>query len=364
MARYGPSDFYQHDGALYPALLYAYWPIGVLLDGAAQARAIKGISIPFDLAIGVVAYVAAAAAGRARSRAHRAGHLPVQPRRRCWPGPCGDRSTRPARSPTWSPCWRWPGVASDSAGALARAGHADQAAVRARAAAGGGRRDPALASDADARADQSGRRWRVRGLCLVVAAAAPGSDRVRRAGSIGAGSFKEMSLGQRGEHLGPDRRLQAIPMAVCVYIGARAAAARAWLAALLPLRWRRGPADDPGGGRFRDLRLLLPADPRPRALPVPGDGASWRRWPRRTGGSWSRTLLLTAAFTRLLLYALVGHHPVHLDGRRLDRPGHAADRPRSGSRCADRHGGDPGRAARARRPTPVPAAEEPSAPRG
>ena len=59
MARYGPWDFYRHDGALYPALLYAYWPIGVLLDGAAQARAIKGISIPFDLAIGVVTYLAA-----------------------------------------------------------------------------------------------------------------------------------------------------------------------------------------------------------------------------------------------------------------------------------------------------------------
>lgn len=59
MARYGPWDFYKHDGALYPALLYAYWPIGVLLDGAAQARAIKGISIPFDLVIGIVAYLVA-----------------------------------------------------------------------------------------------------------------------------------------------------------------------------------------------------------------------------------------------------------------------------------------------------------------
>ncbi|MBA3689409.1 MAG: hypothetical protein H0W81_11380 [Chloroflexi bacterium] len=59
MARYGPWDFYRHDGALYPALLYAYWPIGVLLDGAAQARAIKGASIPFDLAIAVVVYLAA-----------------------------------------------------------------------------------------------------------------------------------------------------------------------------------------------------------------------------------------------------------------------------------------------------------------
>ena len=59
MARFGPWDFYRHDSALYPALLYAYWPIGVLLDGAAQARAVKGVSIPFDLVISVVAYLAA-----------------------------------------------------------------------------------------------------------------------------------------------------------------------------------------------------------------------------------------------------------------------------------------------------------------
>ena len=59
MATYGPWNFYHHDGAIYPALLYAYWPIGALLDGAAQARAIKGLSIPFDLLIGVVAYLAA-----------------------------------------------------------------------------------------------------------------------------------------------------------------------------------------------------------------------------------------------------------------------------------------------------------------
>ena len=58
MARWGSWDFYRHDGAIYPALLYAYWPIGVLLDGAAQARAVKGLSIPFDLAIGVVLYLA------------------------------------------------------------------------------------------------------------------------------------------------------------------------------------------------------------------------------------------------------------------------------------------------------------------
>lgn len=59
MAQYGPGDFYRHDGALYPAMLYAFWPIGVFLDGAAQARAVKGVSIPFDLAVGLVTYLIA-----------------------------------------------------------------------------------------------------------------------------------------------------------------------------------------------------------------------------------------------------------------------------------------------------------------
>ena len=61
MAKYGPWDFYRHDGAIYPALLYAYWPLGVLFDGADLARAIKGLSIPFDLAIGLVSYFVARA---------------------------------------------------------------------------------------------------------------------------------------------------------------------------------------------------------------------------------------------------------------------------------------------------------------
>lgn len=59
MAAYGPWGFYQHDGALYPALLYAYWPLGVFFDGADLARAVKGISIPFDLALGILVYAAA-----------------------------------------------------------------------------------------------------------------------------------------------------------------------------------------------------------------------------------------------------------------------------------------------------------------
>jgi dolichyl-phosphate-mannose-protein mannosyltransferase len=59
LAQYGPWNFYRHDGSIYPALLYAYWPIGLFLDGAEQARAIKGLSIPFDLAVAVVLYFAA-----------------------------------------------------------------------------------------------------------------------------------------------------------------------------------------------------------------------------------------------------------------------------------------------------------------
>ena len=59
MAAYGPWGFYRHDGAVYPALLYAYWPLGLLLDGADLARAVKGISIPFDLALGLVVFFAA-----------------------------------------------------------------------------------------------------------------------------------------------------------------------------------------------------------------------------------------------------------------------------------------------------------------
>ena len=57
MATYGPGGFYGPDASIYPALLYVFWPIGVFLDGVDQARAIKGLSIPFDLAIGVVKIV-------------------------------------------------------------------------------------------------------------------------------------------------------------------------------------------------------------------------------------------------------------------------------------------------------------------
>ncbi len=59
MARYGPWNFYEHDRADYQALLYVYWPLGALFDGDALVRAVKGLSIPFDMALGVLLYFVA-----------------------------------------------------------------------------------------------------------------------------------------------------------------------------------------------------------------------------------------------------------------------------------------------------------------
>jgi Gpi18-like mannosyltransferase len=56
LAQYGPPSFYQHDGAIYPALLPFLWPLGLLLDGDALTTVIKGLSIPFDLLLGVLLY--------------------------------------------------------------------------------------------------------------------------------------------------------------------------------------------------------------------------------------------------------------------------------------------------------------------
>ena len=57
MAEVGPWGFYDGWISVYPVLLYAYWPMGLLLDGEALDLAIKGSSIPFDLAIGVVLWL-------------------------------------------------------------------------------------------------------------------------------------------------------------------------------------------------------------------------------------------------------------------------------------------------------------------
>jgi dolichyl-phosphate-mannose-protein mannosyltransferase len=57
LAEHGPWGFYAHSNSIYPALLYLYWPMGVVLDGEALDLAIKGSSIPFDLVLGVLLFV-------------------------------------------------------------------------------------------------------------------------------------------------------------------------------------------------------------------------------------------------------------------------------------------------------------------
>jgi hypothetical protein len=56
MADVGPWRFYDGDGSIYPALLYPLWVLATDLSGSGLAIAIKGLSIPFDLAIGILLY--------------------------------------------------------------------------------------------------------------------------------------------------------------------------------------------------------------------------------------------------------------------------------------------------------------------
>jgi Gpi18-like mannosyltransferase len=60
LAEHGWLAFYQFDSAIYPALLPFLWPLGVLLDGDALRVAIKGVSIPFDVLLGILLYVVVA----------------------------------------------------------------------------------------------------------------------------------------------------------------------------------------------------------------------------------------------------------------------------------------------------------------
>ena len=54
MADVGPWPFYEGSGSVYPALLYPLWGLGVALDGPALDLAVKALSIPFDVAIGLL----------------------------------------------------------------------------------------------------------------------------------------------------------------------------------------------------------------------------------------------------------------------------------------------------------------------
>jgi hypothetical protein len=60
LAEHGPLFFYRFDTAIYPALLPFLWPIGLAFEGDALYWVIKGISIPFDLALGVLLYAVVA----------------------------------------------------------------------------------------------------------------------------------------------------------------------------------------------------------------------------------------------------------------------------------------------------------------
>ena len=54
LARSGPWGFYEIDRSVYPALLYVFWPIGLLFDGDALNWVVKGLSIPFDLGVAIL----------------------------------------------------------------------------------------------------------------------------------------------------------------------------------------------------------------------------------------------------------------------------------------------------------------------
>jgi hypothetical protein len=56
MAEVGPWGFYEGSGSIYPALLYPLWALGSDLDGEALLVAIKGLSIPFDIALGIALF--------------------------------------------------------------------------------------------------------------------------------------------------------------------------------------------------------------------------------------------------------------------------------------------------------------------
>jgi dolichyl-phosphate-mannose-protein mannosyltransferase len=57
MAANGPSGYYASGGnANYPPLLYLLWPLGAAFDGRDLQTAIRVLSIPFDLALGVLIF--------------------------------------------------------------------------------------------------------------------------------------------------------------------------------------------------------------------------------------------------------------------------------------------------------------------
>ena len=56
LAQAGPWGFYEIDRSVYPALLYLFWPVGVLFHGDALNTVVKGMSIPFDIGLGIMLF--------------------------------------------------------------------------------------------------------------------------------------------------------------------------------------------------------------------------------------------------------------------------------------------------------------------
>jgi Gpi18-like mannosyltransferase len=304
MARYGPWNFYRHDGAIYPALLYAYWPIGAFLDGVAQARAIKGISIPFDLAVGVVAYLGARGlVGPVRALIAPAVYL-----------------FNPAvvlAGPVWGQV--------DAAGALTyfvallalaggRIGLAGAFAVLSMLV------KPQFGLVLLPLAVVAVMRWRATRSVAPLGRAALGGalaylvvafplrlDPISYAGRvIGAGSFKEMSSANAANIWGLFHGYK-LPDGNLVYIGA-VLLLLGLAAALLPLRWRQDRWTILAVGTFVIFafyflptrvheRYLFPA----MAVLAPLAAASWR-----VLGAY---VILTAGFAASMLYALVDTTP-------------------------------------------------------
>ncbi len=66
-ARHGLTEYYANGGdSNYPPMLYLLWPLGVALDGGELVFAIRLLSIPFDLALGVLLFNVARTTGRDR----------------------------------------------------------------------------------------------------------------------------------------------------------------------------------------------------------------------------------------------------------------------------------------------------------
>jgi hypothetical protein len=58
IAEVGPWRFYEGSGSIYPALLYPLWALGAAFDGEALQGAIKALSIPFDIGVGLMLFFA------------------------------------------------------------------------------------------------------------------------------------------------------------------------------------------------------------------------------------------------------------------------------------------------------------------